>query len=265
MLSRVCEQQKEIATFLRQFFDPRWLIRLALLGKDILVTDMQAHITAFEVKLRLANSQLEHFPRLAAYVPDAVEPDTCISIVASLSEEFASRFTGVRPLAADFKLFTGPFDFPVDDAPATCRWSWLSYSAIGLYRETAIAIESEARDPNGGNVYYVTMQITFHIAECAHKERNLHCDVVHITTVWVSRLSGSCDRSDPGVAIKAYDELKVKVYNSSPLSFFRDIALPSRNFLKYIAHVQRIVAMFGGTYGCEQLFSKMKYTNSPVA
>ena len=41
-----------------------------LQGKDILVTDMHAHITAFEVKLRLweaqlANGQLEHFPRLA--------------------------------------------------------------------------------------------------------------------------------------------------------------------------------------------------------
>ena len=49
---------------------------------------------------------------------------------------------------------------------------------IGLYRENAIAIESEARDPFGGNVYYVTMQITFPIPEFARKERNLHCDVV---------------------------------------------------------------------------------------
>ena len=33
--------------------------------------------------------------------------------------------------------------------------------AMGLYRENAIAIESEARDRTfGGNVYYVTMQIT---------------------------------------------------------------------------------------------------------
>ena len=56
---------------------------------------------------------------------------------------------------------------------------------IGFYRENAIAIESEARDPNGGNVYYVTMQIMFHILELARKERNLHCDVVHITIVWV--------------------------------------------------------------------------------
>ena len=35
-----------------------------------------------------------------------------------MREEFASRFAGIKPLAADFKLFTAPFDFPVDDAPA---------------------------------------------------------------------------------------------------------------------------------------------------
>ena len=60
---------------------------------------------------------------------------------------------------------------------------------IGLYGENAIAIESEARDPFGGNVYYVTMQITFTIPEfAARKGRNLHCDVVHVTTKRVSRL-----------------------------------------------------------------------------
>ena len=145
-MSRLCDLQKEIATFLRQkilpytdqFFDPRWLARLALLtditrhlnalivklqGKNMLVTDMHAHITAFEVKLRLweaqlANGLLEHFPRLAACVPDDVEPDTCVSVVASLRKEFASRFAGIRPLAADFKLFVGPFDFHVYEALA---------------------------------------------------------------------------------------------------------------------------------------------------
>ena len=76
VLSRVCGLQKEIATFRRQknishadqLFDLRWLARLALLtdmttllnapnvkhqGKDTPVTDMHAHIAAFEVKLRL--------------------------------------------------------------------------------------------------------------------------------------------------------------------------------------------------------------------
>ena len=77
-------------------------------------------------------------------------------------------------------LHVGPtFNFTINDAVSVI---------IGLYRENAIAIESEARDPFGGNVYYVTMQITFTIPEFARKERNLHCDVVHVTTKWVSRL-----------------------------------------------------------------------------
>ena len=36
-------------------------------------------------------------------------------------------------------------------------------TSIGLYRENAIAIESEANYSFGGNVYYVTMQITLPI------------------------------------------------------------------------------------------------------
>ena len=72
---------------------------------------MHAYIIAFEVKLRLweaqlANGQSEHSPRFAACVSDDVDPDTCVSVVASLREEFASRFAGDRPLAVDFKLFT---------------------------------------------------------------------------------------------------------------------------------------------------------------
>ena len=41
----------------------------------------------------------------------------------------------------------------------------------GLYRENAIAIENEAKEPFGGKVYYVTMQITLHIPEFASKDR----------------------------------------------------------------------------------------------
>ena len=51
--------------------------------------------------------------------------------------------------------------------------------AIGLYRGNAIAIESEANDSFGGNVYYVTMQITLHIPEFTRNERNFYCDVLH--------------------------------------------------------------------------------------
>ena len=56
-------------------------------------------------------------------------------------------------------------------------------SILGLYRKNAIAIESEAKCPFGGKVYYVTMQTKF-----PRNERNLHCDVLHITTDRVARL-----------------------------------------------------------------------------
>ena len=62
-------------------------------------------------------------------------------------------------------------------------------------------IQNESRDPFGGNVYSVTMQITFLMRKFRNGERNLHCDVVHITTKWVSSLTLDCN----GVfAIKAY-------------------------------------------------------------
>ena len=53
-------------------------------------------------------------------------------------------------------------------------------------------------------MYYVTMQITFFARKFRNGERNLHCDVVHITTKWVSSLTLDCN----GVfAIKAYTSL----------------------------------------------------------
>ena len=101
-------------------------LNVKLQGKEILVTDMHAHITAFQVKLHLWEAQLAigqfvHFPRFSACVPDNMDLDTCISIIASLREEFASCYTDVKVLAADFKLFTAPFDLPVDNAPASLQ------------------------------------------------------------------------------------------------------------------------------------------------
>ena len=50
-------------------------------------------------------------------------------------------------------------------------------------------------------MYYVTMQITSLTRKFRNGERNFHCDVVHITTKWVSSLTLDCN----GVfAIKAY-------------------------------------------------------------
>ena len=69
-------------------------------------------------------------------------------------------------------------------------------------------IQNESRDPFGGNVYYVTMQITFLTRKFRNGERDLHCDVVHITTKWVPSLTLDCN----GVfAIKAYGRLALTV------------------------------------------------------
>ena len=65
-------------------------------------------------------------------------------------------------------------------------------------------IHNESRDPFGGNVYYVTMQIMFLTRKFRNGERNMHCDVVHITTKWVSSLTLDCNCV---FAIKAYRPL----------------------------------------------------------
>ena len=73
-------------------------------------------------------------------------------------------------------------------------------------------IQNESRDPFGGNVHYVTMQITFLTRKFRNGERNLHCDVVHITTKWVSSLTLDCN----GVfAIKAYGNCKAIQVNGN--------------------------------------------------
>ena len=66
---------------------------------------------AVSLSSRTVRRRIEEMSQLA-YVPDAVEPDTCVSAVASMREEVASRFAGIKPLAADFKLFTPPLTFP---------------------------------------------------------------------------------------------------------------------------------------------------------
>ena len=47
---------------------------------------------------------------------------------------------------------------------------------IGLYRENAIAIESEARDPFGGNVYYYRRRVRVCVCKTVTtQDRPLNC------------------------------------------------------------------------------------------
>ena len=109
------------------------------------------------------------------------------------------------------KFRNGKRNFHCDVVHITTKWvSSLTPDCNGVFaikayrplsRRLDRVIENESRDPFGGNVYYVTMQITFHKRQFRNGERNLHCDIVHITTKWVSSLTLDCN----GVfAIKAY-------------------------------------------------------------
>ena len=74
-------------------------------------------------------------------------------------------------------------------------------------------------------MYYVTMQITFLTRKFRNVERNLHCDVVHITTVWVSSLTLDCN----GVfAIKAYMPLYDNWSNTLEFAYIDDYIIITR-------------------------------------
>ena len=138
MLERVFELRAELVDFLAErnlpsadlLADSKWLAKLALLtdvteqlndlnqrlqGKNIIVTDMFAIISAFEVKLRLWEAQLSeqkptHFKRLAACESKDIDFAECESVITMLRGEFASRFKGLCACSSDFRLFTSPFD-----------------------------------------------------------------------------------------------------------------------------------------------------------
>ena len=153
----------------------------------MIVTDMFAIISAFEVKLRLWEAQLSeqkptHFKRLAACESKDIDFAECESVITMLRGELASRFKGLRVCSSDFRLFTSPFDCVVDDVPDELQMEVIEF-------------------------------------QCNEK-------------------------------------LKSKFLASSPLAFFSD-HLSERNFLHLVRNAKKIVAMFGSTYCCEQLFSKI--------
>ena len=119
-----------------EFNDPGWLCDLAFLmdimshlnnlnvqlqGKDILMPDMVSHITAFEVKLRLWESQLMksdfmHFKHLHVCSPEDISVH--VGIVTQLQEESSASFSDLWGYKYNFKLFTSPFDVYVESAPS---------------------------------------------------------------------------------------------------------------------------------------------------
>ena len=164
---------------------------------DNIITGQQHQ--ALEVKLDLVNQQvrsnkgdIEQLKKTADFVSEQLTQATCVTKenvkkTADIDKDVDFLMNKMQSLEAEVNAterYSRSYNARFLGVPEITS----EQCAKGLYRENAIAIEGEARDPFGGNAYYVTIQITFHIPEFARKERNLHCDVVHVTTKWVSRL-----------------------------------------------------------------------------
>ena len=159
----------------------------------MLITNMEAHVRAFETKLILWEKQLRkgdyvHFPHLVQCDTALVDSEECTSVLSTLRDEFSSRFTDVRSNLQELTLVSTPFDFPYNDAPTD-----------------------------------VQMEL---------------------------------------VELQASDVLSSKFSCTTLIDSYRQ--LPRSQFPLLLARAKRVIAMFGSTYSCEQLFSKMKFCKNKL-
>ena len=56
--------------------------------------------------------------------------------------------------------------------------------------------------------------------------------------------------------------LESKFHCESTANFYKNHILPSGKYRKILNNAKLMISLFGSTYTCEQLFSKMKYTKS---
>ena len=105
-----------LARWMKPFSDGDFIKECHVAVVDSVCPEQRSVFETVSLSSRTVRRRIEEMSQ-SACVPDDVEPDTCVSAVASMREEFASRLAGIKPIAADFKLFIAPFDFPVNDAP----------------------------------------------------------------------------------------------------------------------------------------------------
>ena len=72
----------------------------------------------------------------------------------------------------EFKLMSNVSNVPIQDLFAIVA---LNRPLLRHLDRCDRMIQNETRDPNGRNVYYATMQITFLTRKFRNVERNLHC------------------------------------------------------------------------------------------
>ena len=207
MLRRVHELRNEISLFMEQkvtevpeFTDPTWMCDFAFLldvtahlnqlnvqrqGRKHLINEVFQFVSAFEMKLRLWETQLwnanyVHFLTLMENEP--VSSDTYVAFVELLRLKFADHLTDLRARSGELLLFSNPFQVEVDGAPEGVQMELIE----------------------------------------------LQCSA----------------------ALKA-------TFKEVPLVEFCRMHLLTEQFPALIKHAKIIAILFGSTYVCEQLFSKM--------
>jgi hypothetical protein len=66
------------------------------------------------------------------------------------------------------------------------------------------------------------------------------------------------------IELQCSEELKAKFSSCSLFNFYKNVIVPSGQFPSLIDNALQVVSMFGSTYRCEQLFSKMKFSKSQL-
>ena len=64
------------------------------------------------------------------------------------------------------------------------------------------------------------------------------------------------------IDLQCDESMKSKFQFESTVDFYKKYVLPSGKFKNILKNAKIMVSLFGSTYACEQLFSKMKYTKS---
>ena len=99
-------------------------LNLQLQGKNQLIHEMWRHILAFETKLRLWGCQLqkENYVPLPAQTESKPATNTkFVIVIQNLRTEFSTRFSEIRSLETQCKLFSTPFDVDVNAIPKEFR------------------------------------------------------------------------------------------------------------------------------------------------
>ena len=156
-----------------------------LLGREHLINELVQFVPAFDMKLRLWETQLRnanyvHFPTLMENEP--ASPYTYVAFVELLRREFADRFTDFRAHSWKFLVFSNPLQVEVDGAPEAVQMELIELQCSAAMKATSQEV---------------------------------------------------------------------------PLVEFYRMHLPTEQFPALIKYAKIIASLFGNTYVCEQLFSKM--------